>query len=137
MASRKAPPPGGVTRAAPGGDPNPRLFQARLRPPLDAARALPRARMPGTEALDQARLVLVTAPAGFGKTTALCQYERMLARANVRTGWLTIDPDDDDIARFSAYLRAALARCLPPAALRATAAPAPPPQPPPNPKHQF
>jgi len=92
---------------------SPRLFQAKLRPPLDAARQLARASLPGVEALGDARLVLVTAPAGFGKTTALCQYEGALRDAGVATGWITLDAEDNDLARFTAYLRAALHRGVP------------------------
>src|SRR4051812_36419272 len=121
MASRKASTAGLVREA--DRDSGAPLFQARLRPPLDAARALTRAALPGAEAIEHARLVLVTAPAGFGKTTALCQYERALARAGIATGWLTVDRDHDDIARFTAYLRAALAKCLPGAPLAGAGSP--------------
>lgn len=109
---RRAPPSAAVSGAARAAEPPPRLFQAKLRPPLDAARLLPRASLPGADALDQARLLLVTAPAGFGKTTALCQYERTLREAGVATAWITHDAGDNDVARFAAYLRAALQRCL-------------------------
>ena len=121
MASRKAS-TAGLAREA-DRDSGAPLFQARLRPPLDATRALTRAAIPGAEAIEHARLVLVTAPAGFGKTTALCQYERALARAGIATGWLTVDRDHDDIARFTAYLRAALGKCLPGAPLAGAGSP--------------
>ena len=88
------------------------LLQAKLRPPLDAARVLARASLPDAAALEPARLVLVTAPAVFGKTTALCRLERSMREQGVATGWLTLDADDNDLARFAPYLRAALARCI-------------------------
>jgi LuxR family maltose regulon positive regulatory protein len=113
MASRRKATATNVGRAAasPAEQPS-RLFQAKLRPPLDAGRLLARTSLPGAGALEQARLLLVTAPAGFGKTTALCQYERTLRESGAATGWLTLDADDNDVARFGAYLRAALHRCL-------------------------
>jgi LuxR family maltose regulon positive regulatory protein len=89
-----------------------RLFQAKLRPPLDAARMLPRASL-ARAALARARLILVNGPAGFGKTTVLCQLQRELASQGLATGWLTLDADDNDLARFTAYLRALLSFVAP------------------------
>jgi LuxR family maltose regulon positive regulatory protein len=93
-----------------------RLFQTKLRPPDVRGPTLARAAFPARDALAGARLVLVTAPAGFGKTTAICQYERALREASVATAWITLDSDDNDLARFTAYLRAAIERCVPQAA---------------------
>jgi ATP/maltotriose-dependent transcriptional regulator MalT len=50
-------------------------------------------------------LVLVTAPAGFGKTTLLADWARHTER---QVGWLSIDAHDNDPARFWRYLTAAL-----------------------------
>lgn len=58
-------------------------------------------------ALDRALtrpLTLVTAPAGFGKSTLLSSWAHRLA---VRVGWLTLDEDDDEPGRFMDYLVAA------------------------------
>ena len=54
---------------------------------------------------DAARLVLVSAPAGFGKTTLLNAWARGSGR---KVGWLSLDEGDNDPARFLAYLLAAL-----------------------------
>jgi LuxR family transcriptional regulator, maltose regulon positive regulatory protein len=54
--------------------------------------------------MPEARLVLVSAPAGFGKTTLLAEWIR---EANLRTAWLSLDPGDNDIRRFAGYLAAA------------------------------
>src|SRR6185295_8019289 len=93
-----------------------RVFQSKLRPPLDPERMLSRAGLPGSAALSHARLVLVRGPAGFGKTTALCQLERQLRLDSVATCWLTLDADDNDLARFTSSLHASLARAIPAAA---------------------
>lgn len=57
-----------------------------------------------------ARLVMVCAPAGFGKTTAMSQCRQRLAEQGVATAWLTLDTQDNDIARFLAGLDAAVHR---------------------------
>lgn len=51
-----------------------------------------------------APLVLLRAPAGFGKTTALRQVRARLQARGVATAWLTLDADDDDGPRFSRLL---------------------------------
>lgn len=55
-----------------------------------------------------ARLVLVRAPAGFGKTTALAQCRSDLQSQDVRTAWLTLDSADNDPSRFLNGLAEAL-----------------------------
>ena len=55
----------------------------------------------------EARLVLVSAPAGFGKSTLLADW---LGRADVRGAWLSLDARDNDIVRFARYLAAATTR---------------------------
>ena len=51
--------------------------------------------------------MLVSAPAGFGKSTLLSAW---LDQADVRSAWLSLDPRDEDIVRFTRYLEAAVAR---------------------------
>ncbi|WP_374458045.1 LuxR C-terminal-related transcriptional regulator [Nocardioides sp.] len=63
-----------------------------------------------------ARLLLVSAPAGFGKTTLLVDWLASLETgddASVRAAWLSLDPGDNDPARFWRYLVAALRTALP------------------------
>ncbi len=59
-------------------------------------------------------LVLISAPAGFGKTTLLSEWA--CGRApQAKAGWLSLDEADNDPARFTAYLIAALRAALEPA----------------------
>lgn len=51
------------------------------------------------------KLTLVSAPAGFGKTTLIAEW---LHGAEWPCSWLSLDSDDNDPARFLAYLLAAL-----------------------------
>ncbi len=53
----------------------------------------------------QAKLTLVSAPAGFGKTTLISEWA---AACPCPVAWLSLDESDNDPARFSAYLIAAL-----------------------------
>jgi LuxR family maltose regulon positive regulatory protein len=55
----------------------------------------------------EARLVLVSAPAGFGKSTLLADW---LDRSALRYEWLSLDARDNDVVRFARYLAAAAAR---------------------------
>jgi LuxR family transcriptional regulator, maltose regulon positive regulatory protein len=66
------------------------------------------------------RLTLVAAPPGFGKTTLLAEWA---ATEDVpAVAWLSLDDDDNDPARFFAYLVAALRRVEPELGGRAVAA---------------
>lgn len=58
----------------------------------------------------RARLVLVHAPAGFGKTTAMAQARSRLDQADVHTAWVSLDRADNDVPRFIRCLRAAIAQ---------------------------
>jgi LuxR family maltose regulon positive regulatory protein len=51
------------------------------------------------------KLTLVSAPAGFGKTTLLSEW---VAQCDRPVAWLSLDEGDNDVARFLAYLVAAL-----------------------------
>ena len=51
------------------------------------------------------KLTLVSAPAGFGKTTAVSEWLRYCGRP---AAWLSVDKKDNDLSRFLIYLIAAL-----------------------------
>lgn len=78
----------GITRTRPNLVPRPRL-EVRLEEGV------------------QRKLLLVAAPAGFGKTTLLSEWLRR--RASERpVAWVSLDETDCDLARFLSYLVAAL-----------------------------
>ncbi|MFM0395505.1 LuxR C-terminal-related transcriptional regulator [Paraburkholderia phytofirmans] len=56
------------------------------------------------------RTAFVRAPAGFGKTTLLAQFCARMREAGVATAWFRVDEDDNDPARFFAYLTRAFAQ---------------------------
>src|SRR6266566_3479692 len=55
-------------------------------------------------------LTLVSAPAGFGKTTLVAQW---LAESSTPVAWLSLEPEDNEPVRFLSYLIAALQRLDP------------------------
>ncbi len=57
------------------------------------------------KALDNVSICLITAPAGFGKTTLVSQS---LSKWDYPVAWLQLDTEDNDPIQFWAYLTAAL-----------------------------
>ncbi|MDP4109647.1 MAG: LuxR C-terminal-related transcriptional regulator [Bacillota bacterium] len=55
--------------------------------------------------LPKYRLALVSAPAGYGKTTSVVSF---LEKASVKYAWLSIDEADNDPVRFWNYIKASL-----------------------------
>jgi ATP/maltotriose-dependent transcriptional regulator MalT len=55
-------------------------------------------------------LILVSAPAGFGKTTLLTEW---VVQAGLPVAWLSLDAGDNDPHRFISYLISALSGALP------------------------
>ena len=61
----------------------------------------------------EARLTLVSAPAGFGKTTLLGEWLGTRPDDDRRLAWLSLDPSDHDPASFWSYVVGALRTALP------------------------
>ncbi|MBO0790969.1 MAG: transcriptional regulator, partial [Ktedonobacteraceae bacterium] len=82
------------------------LFSTRLQVPHPKARLVSRPHL--VEQLQQGRergLTLISAPAGFGKTTLLSQW---LAQSSRPVAWLSLEAQDNDPTRFFSSLIAAL-----------------------------
>jgi LuxR family maltose regulon positive regulatory protein len=69
---------------------------------------------------EEARLVLVAAPAGFGKTTFLAQW-LAAERLQRRVAWLALDSGDADLRLFLTHLVAAIQTAEPEAGVDALA----------------
>jgi len=60
------------------------------------------------------KLTLISAPAGFGKTTLVSHWVENLRENNeindqlIKVAWLSLDEDDNDLVRFLTYFVAAL-----------------------------
>ncbi|HYF45018.1 MAG TPA: hypothetical protein VD926_02335, partial [Acidimicrobiales bacterium] len=90
------------------------LLEAKLRVPTRRSGAVDRPRLLARLAAGRdGALTLVSAPAGFGKSTLLAEW---LATEDRPIAWVSIDPADDDPARFWTYVLAAVARAAPEAA---------------------
>src|SRR5438067_1967373 len=81
-----------------------KLYLPRLRPNVVSR---PRLLERLNEGLHR-KLTLISAPAGFGKTTLVSEWVEGIERPRARTAWLSLDEGDNDPARFLAYLVAAL-----------------------------
>jgi LuxR family maltose regulon positive regulatory protein len=85
------------------------LLHTKLYIPPHRSELVPRLQL--VERLNEgikAKLTLVSAPAGFGKTTLLSEWANQAQPPKV--AWLSLDKGDNDPARFLAYLVAALQR---------------------------
>ena len=59
------------------------------------------------------QLTLVSAPAGFGKTTLLAAWVQSLPLGHPHVAWVSLDEGDNDTLRFWEYALTALNNCLP------------------------
>ncbi len=90
------------------------LIETKLRPPVLKHDLVARQRL--LRQLDgalSARLTVLSAPPGFGKSTLLGQWIATLRQRDAAVGWLALDRDDDEIGRFLTYLVASIRRADP------------------------
>ncbi|PXW34000.1 UNVERIFIED_CONTAM: non-specific serine/threonine protein kinase/serine/threonine-protein kinase PknK [Williamsia faeni] len=93
---------------------SPPIPSTKFRPPLRPRAQVARVRlMDILRAGKWRRLVLIHAPAGYGKTTVATQWAEELFNTGVPVAWLTVDDDDNDPDRFLANLVESLRRAKP------------------------
>jgi LuxR family maltose regulon positive regulatory protein len=87
-----------------------RFVETKLQPPAVRDEIVPRERLLQilARAVGASPLTLVSAPAGYGKTTLLASIGRVATNASI--AWLSIDEDDNDPNVFAAALVASLRR---------------------------
>jgi LuxR family maltose regulon positive regulatory protein len=80
-------------------------------PPTYRKKIVPRPRLYSQlEAGVQRPLTLITAPAGFGKTTLIGEW---LRQCHIPVAWVSLEESDNDLARFWRYLLKALSSVYP------------------------
>jgi ATP/maltotriose-dependent transcriptional regulator MalT len=87
------------------------LVTTKLYIPSSRRNAIPRPRLVArlNKALDLGhRLIVVSAPAGYGKTTLISEWVHHEGTMPCPVAWLSLDRGDDDLVRFLSYLFAAL-----------------------------
>ncbi|CAG4886825.1 Serine/threonine-protein kinase PknK [Paraburkholderia saeva] len=90
------------------------LLPSKLSPPRPPSFQLPRAQL--GERINDAgdvRLIVLRAPAGFGKTTAMLQYAARRQATGAAIRWLNLDASDNDLGRFLAHFDAAIEQVAP------------------------
>ena len=94
-----------------GGDP---LLLSKLSVPAPRRTLVPRASLDARieEGLER-KLTVISAPAGFGKSTVLSSWAAASASDGRLVAWLSLDSRDDDPARFWRYFVTALSRLQP------------------------
>lgn len=101
----------GIGRAAagsPGADASPPLAEAKLAPPRQQVEIVQRPRiLRALDAGEGAALTLVSAPAGYGKTTAVRAW---CASRQTAPAWVTLDAGDNDPVRLWTYVATAVDR---------------------------
>ncbi|MFD4470111.1 protein kinase [Rhodococcus sp. NPDC058505] len=94
--------------------PTPPVPATRFRPPVIGRVLVTRTRLiDRLRAGERRRLTLIHGPAGFGKSTLAAQWSGTLHDAGVTVAWLTVAPDDDNVAWFLAHLIEAIGRAAP------------------------
>lgn len=87
----------------------PLVVLSKLTPPLPTSGMVERARVNDMLArAERARLILLVAPAGYGKTTATAAYCAQRRAGGEGVGWVSLDVDDRDPSRFLAHAIGAL-----------------------------
>ncbi len=89
------------------------LIETKLQPPRPRPTTIDRVRL--LDRLGRAgvpRLVLVSAPPGFGKSTLVAQWIAGL-RGTASVAWVSLDAADADPGRFWTYVAAAVERAIP------------------------
>lgn len=84
------------------------ILATKLHAPLPRSKMVLRPRL--LEAFNKSQLTIISAPAGFGKTTLVSEW---IMSCGQPVAWLSLDAGDNDLTRFLTYLIAALQSVAP------------------------
>lgn len=92
------------------GDPKSFLLQSKLLLPRSATPVVPRPELIAwlNEGLER-KATMITAPAGYGKTTLASEWAGQLTRP---VAWVSLDEKDNDLIRFWSYVGAGMEQAL-------------------------
>ena len=82
------------------------VLQTKLHPPAEQDTLISRPLLLQRLNNSLARLTLVSAPAGFGKTTLINHW--LNQQTDTQIAWLSLDEQDNTLSRFWRYVHAAL-----------------------------
>lgn len=86
------------------------MFHAKLCMPCIGSSIIRRKRVKEKfKFLPDNKFIYLSAPAGYGKATAVTDY---LLREKMRYAWFSIDEADNDPVKFWRYLTAAISKCV-------------------------
>src|SRR5262245_23367562 len=88
------------------------LVLTKIRVPKLRPRLVDRARLRAGPAGPDVGLVLVSAPAGYGKTTLLATWSQARAQTGPAVAWFALDSSDNASIPFGSYLIASLSQAL-------------------------
>jgi LuxR family maltose regulon positive regulatory protein len=86
------------------------ILKGKLYPATGTRSPLPRPRLDGLNDVLEGSypVVLVGAPAGYGKSTLMARWHAQLMEQGIACAWLSVDESDNDKVRFVRHLVAAL-----------------------------
>jgi LuxR family transcriptional regulator, maltose regulon positive regulatory protein len=89
------------------------LLLPKIRAPRSASKMILRPRLAQhVKSIEEARLTIISAPSGFGKTTIGTAWARELKNKSAVVSWLSLDREDNDQSRFFNYLAFAINHAL-------------------------
>lgn len=87
------------------------FIETKMHPPHLRGATVERPRLIAMlEQATEGRLAIVSSPAGFGKSTLLAQWVNKAQQGGGRVAWLSLDAQDNDLARFLKYVTGTLNR---------------------------
>ena len=86
------------------------ILESKLYPASGTRSPVPRPRLDASRDVldDSYPVVVIVAPAGYGKSTLMARWHDHFSRRGVACAWVSMDEEDNDAARFMRHLIAAL-----------------------------
>ena len=86
------------------------LLRTKLQPPRMSSDVVKRTRIVDCLDMDEKTITLVSAPAGFGKSTIVTSW---MSSCDREVAWISLDRNDNNLLRFGVYVIAAIHAVIP------------------------